>query len=206
MNMKRILLLAFTFLSTIIAQGQYKEDYTVNITGVPCVVLFEDGIFVDYDNDHGTFYPDDDGVIRISLPPGRYQYIAKQLNMTQGMNGSSQIFKNDIAFEIQMIPHLYGIETEKCNFKAYQLMKEGKKKKARELNLVAAQAGNVTAMFDYARMCYNGIGGKNDKGQAYYWMTEAQKRGNTHAARLIEHFDDKSFWKWNKSVAAVGAY
>jgi len=191
--MKKIFVFTMLLLSIIKVQGQL---YTVSMIGAFCVTLYENRMYFNDDNILGTYYQDENGIIRINLGPGCYQYIATERGTTKGMNGSFYVNRN-IDIEIHMIPELYGIETERCNYKAYQLLQDGKKKKARELYLVSAQAGNVSAMFNLARMLYNGMGGRKDKAQAYYWMTEAMKRGNTNANRMLEKFEDKYFWKWN---------
>ena len=85
-TMKRInLILAFILLLGVMTSyAQYSDDnYTVNITGVPYIIL--DYVYnpgensdhsFDMDNNLGTYYPGDDGVISIPLKRGHYQYMA----------------------------------------------------------------------------------------------------------------------------------
>lgn len=184
--------------------AQYSDDtYTVNITGVSSIVLlgpdYQDTNMFDqesnpfnYANNMGTYYPDTDGVIRIELKRGYYEYITRK----QGMNGSFYISDRNVYFDILELHPLFGINTRKVIFDAYHCLTHKEKKKARELFQVAADAGNVNAMFYYSRMCYNGMGGGKNKNHAYHYMNEALKHGHPVAAYMLENFDDKRTWKW----------
>jgi len=202
--MKNFLSIVVLLLSTVTAQGQYGNNtYTVNITGGSSITLFypsdyhasrissEAGPF-DGVNIMGTYYPDTDGVIRIELTKGYYEYITEK----QGMNGSFTISRRNVYFDIFDLPPLHGIDTGKLLFQAYRCLSDKQTKKARQLFQTAADAGNVKAMFAYARMCYNGMGGRKNKNHAYHYIMEAQKHGDSMASYLLENFNDKRSWKW----------
>ena len=196
-----IIVLLLTSLS---AHAQYGNDtYTLNITGVSSITLLgpeyqntnpydKDTNPFNYENDMGTYYPDADGVIRIELKRGYYEYITDN----SGMNGSFYINTRNIYFDIYDLPTLYGVDSRKKYIEAYRCLTHKEKKRARELFQVAADAGNVKAMHAYARMCYNGMGGGKNKNHAYHYMVEAQKHGDPLASYLLENFKDNRAWKW----------
>ncbi len=203
--MKTLISIIVLLLSTITAQGQYANNtYTVNIPGVSSIILFypsdydasrsssEAGPF-DGANIMGTYYSDIDGVIRIELTKGYYEYITEK----NGMNGSFLISDRNVYFNILELPPLFSIDTGKVLSQAYQYLSNKQKKRARELFQIAADAGNVKAMFTYARMCYNGMGGGKNKNNAYHCIVEAQKHGDSIASYFLENFKDKRIWKWH---------
>lgn len=202
--MKQLFTIVVLLLTTITTHGQYSDDtYTVNITGVSSIVLLgqdyqntslfdQEANPFNYASNMGTYYPDTDGVIRIELKKGYYEYITGK----QGLNGSFYISNRNVYFDIMELPPLCGINTRKVIFDAYRCLSNKEKKKARELFQIAADAGNVKAMFDYSRMCYNGMGGGKNKNHAYHYMNEALKHGHHFAAEMLENFNNKRFWKW----------
>lgn len=202
--MKQLITITALLLSTLSSYAQYgDETYTVNITGAPSITLDYmrnpgemETHSLDQDNNLGTFYPDTDGVIRIELSKGHYQYF---VNWKSGnvQNGSFYISNRNVYFEIRYNPPVFNIDTPKTYSNAYRsLISYKKKKEARELFYIAAEAGHVDAMFDYARMCWNGIGGKKNKNHAYHYINEALEHGHPLAAYYLEHFKDKYVWKW----------
>lgn len=183
--------------------AQNSDDkYTANITGASVLVLDymlrpgdNDTHPFDRENNLGVFYPDEDGVIRIELSNGYYQYLAKRKGR-QPENGSFYISNRNVYFEIRMLPPFCGLDTRKIVNDAYYLLHNKKKKEARELLYTASEGGNVEAMYGYARLCYNGIGGKKNKNHAYHHMKRALERGHPYAGELLENFKDKRLWKW----------
>ncbi|MBQ8064715.1 MAG: sel1 repeat family protein [Prevotella sp.] len=200
--MEKTLSIVVLLLSAILTWGQSNDKiYSANITGASVLVLDymvkpgeNDTHPFDRENNLGVFYPDDDGVIRIELPNGYYQYLAKRKGR-QPENGSFYISNRSVSFELRMLPPFCGIDTRKMVNDAYYLLHNKKKKEARELLYTASEGGNVEAMYGYARMCYNGIGGSKNKNHAYHHMKRALERGHPHAGELLENFKDKSLWK-----------
>lgn len=201
--MKQLIVISVLLLSSLSSYAQYNDEtYTVNITGAPSITLDYmrnpgdmDTHSFDQDNNLGTYYPNDDGVISIELSKGYYQYLVNW-NSHGPQNGSFYIKDRNVYFEIRMLPPYCNIDTKKTIEKAYRCLSNKKKKEARELFYIAAEAGNADAMFDYARICWNGIGGGKNKNHAYHYINEALKHGHPLAATYIEHFKDKYVWKW----------
>lgn len=180
----------------ITAHAQYSNDtYTVNISGAPCVILDYDHRTFDFDNNLGTYYPDDDGVIHINLEKGDYQYMALwKGHESEPLNGTFRIQSRNVYFKINYFPPLFGIDTVKLVEEAVGLYLHKEKKKARRLFQSAADAGNVTAMMYYAKMCRTGQGGSTNKNHAYHYINEAVEHGDTYASYLLDNFNDKRLW------------
>lgn len=182
--------------------AQYNNyTYTVNITGVSCITLLgpdyqetnpydQETTPFNYENNLGKYYPDSDGVIHIELKRGYYEYVTGR----NGMNGSFYITTRNVYFEILELDPLCGIDSRKLLYEAHRCLSNKQRKKARELFQIAADAGNVKAMFEYSRMCKNGIGGSKNKNHAYHYMNEALKHGHSMASYMLENFDDKRLW------------
>ncbi len=202
--MKQLIAISVLLLSSLSSYAQYNDEtYTVNITGAPSITLdymrnpgdIESHSF-NHEQNLGTYYPGDDGVIHIELSKGHYQYLVNW-NSGNVQNGSFYISNRNVYFEVRYFPPVFNIDTPTTYSNAYRsLISYKKKKEARELFYIAAEAGHVDAMFDYARICWNGIGGKKDKNHAYHYINEALKHGHPLAATYIEHFKDKYVWKW----------
>lgn len=202
-NIKHLFTNIALLLMSLSAYSQYSNDtYTVGITGAPSITLdymrrpgeLETHSF-DFDNNLGTYYPDDDGVIRLKLPRGYYQYVVNWRSHDP-QNGSFYVSNRNVFFKIEMLPPFCNIDTDKAYKKAHRLLYNKQKKEARELFYSAAMAGNVNAMFDYARMCWNGMGGSKNKNHAYHFINEALKHGHPSAAYYLENFKNKHTWKW----------
>lgn len=201
--MKRInLFLAFILLLGVMTSyAQYSDDnYTVNITGVPYIIL--DYVYnpgensdhsFDMDNNLGTYYPGDDGVISIPLKRGHYQYMAVW-DGRKMLNGSFYIDRRNVYFKVRYFPPYFGIDSRKALDKGYQYFNDKKKKDARKMFYIAAEAGDADGMYAYAHMCYNGMGGSKNKNHAYVYMKMALEHGHPYATDKLEHFKNKYQW------------
>lgn len=199
--MKQVkLFLTFVLLMGAISlYAQFNNDtYTVNITGAPCIML--DYVYrgnsdhsFDMDNNLGTYYPDDDGVIRISLKRGFYQYLVIWKN-GKPLNGSFYIGSRNVYFEIRYLPPYFGLDSRKALDLGYKYFNEKKKKEARSMFYAAAEAGDADGMYAYAHMCWNGMGGKKNKNHAYVYMKMALEHGHPVAAKKLDHFKEKYQW------------
>lgn len=199
-NMLSILLMC----NIVFLYAQDHNYHTAHISGAKCIIVdyyidpynsLRNKRF-DFDNNLGTYYLGDDGVIHIELPDGYYQYMAVWENH-EPQHGSFHLFNRDIYFEINLLPPFCGLDTEKMVSKACSLAYEGHLKEARALFYDAANSGNVEAMFHYSTMCRIGEGGKTDKNHALHWMKRALERGHPYASHFLQNFDDKKFWKMN---------
>lgn len=201
--MKKTISIAVLLLTAIVTWGQNNDrTYTVNITGPTELILDymlrpgdNSTHSFDLENNLGVYYPDKDGIIRIELPNGYYQYLATSGN-SQPENGSFYISNRNVYFEVHPFPPFCGLDTQKIVYDAYNLLYHKKKKEARALLYTASEAGNVEAMYGYARLCYNGIGGRKNKNHAYHHMKKALEHGHPYAGRFLENFKDKRLWKW----------
>lgn len=197
--MKQIkLFCTFIFLLSVMStHAQYNDGtYTVNISGASCIMLDNDYRSFNFDNNLGTYYADDDGVIRINLPKGHYQYMALwKGHEHEPLNGTFHISTRNVYFAIDYFPPLFGIDSVKLVEEAIRLYQHKEKKKARGLFQSAADAGNVSAMMYYAKMCRTGQGGSTNKNHAYHYINKAIEHGDTYASYLLENFNDKRLWK-----------
>lgn len=199
--MKQVkLFLTFVLLMGAISlYAQFNDDtYTVNITGAPCIML--DNVYrgnsdhsFDMDNNLGTYYPDDDGVIRVSLKKGFYQYLVLW-NGEKPQNGTFYITNRNVYFDIRYFPPYFGVDTRKTLDKGYMYFNSKKKKDARKLFYITAESGDADGMYAYAHMCYNGMGGKKNKYHAKLYMQKALEHGHPYAADKLEHFKEKYQW------------
>lgn len=196
MKHSRLFLVILLLSSVLTAFAQYNNDtYTVNISGASCVILGYDHRSFDFDNNLGTYYPDDDGVIRVNLSKGHYQYMAIwKGNEHEPLNGTFKISTRNVYFTIDYFPPLFGIDTVKLVEEAVKLYVHNQKKKARGLFQTAADAGNVAAMVYYAKMCRTGQGGSTNKNHAYHYINKAIEHGDTYASYLLDNFNDKRLW------------
>lgn len=189
-------LVILLFVCVLSTYAQYNsETYTVNISGVSCIILGNDHRSFDFNNNLGTYYADDDGVIRVNLPKGHYQYMALwKGHEHEPLNGTFHISTRNVSFKIDYFPPLFGIDTVKLVEEAVRLYQHNEKKKARGLFQSAADAGNVTAMMFYAKMCRTGQGGSTNKNHAYHYINKAIEHGDTYASYLLDNFNDKRLW------------
>lgn len=201
MRQAKLILTIALLLGAMSLYAQYNGDtYTVNITGAPCIMLdyvYRPGENTDHsfdmDNNLGTYYPDDDGIIRIPLKRGQYQYLVMWEN-SKPLNGSFYINSRNIYFKIRYLPPYFGVDCRKALDKGYQYFNERKKKEARNMFYIAAEAGDADGMYAYAHMCYNGMGGGKNKNHAYVYMKMALEHGHPYAADKLEHFKNKYQW------------
>lgn len=201
MKQARILLTIVLLMGAMSSYAQNTNDtYTVNITGAPCIML--DYVYrpgensdhsFDMDNNLGTYYPDNDGVIRIPLERGFYQYLVIWKS-GKPLNGSFYISNRNVYFEIRYLPPYFGVDSRKALDLGYQYFNEKKKKEARNMFFIAAEAGDADGMYAYAHMCYNGMGGKKNKNHAYVYMKMALEHGHPDAADKLEYFNNKYQW------------
>ena len=201
--MKQITVIIALFLSAISVKGQSADFYVANISGASSIVLNQvDYRSFDYGIDHrfvyGTIYPNESGVIRLNLPRGQYEYIAEADGM-RSKHGTFYISGKDLYFDVQLTPLDPGTEDELRSSR--QLVKDGNDavtqedfKKARELFYQAALDGNADGMYNYAFMLKNGVGGRTDKEQAFFWLKEALTHGHYAAEQRLQYFNEK--WRW----------
>ena len=142
----------------------------------------------------GPFTTGFGGTISLALPPGYYQYIAYAPGK-KSVNGSFYIRNYaanlDTSFDIVLLSPDRGCDIydafdgEALVRKGYDLLYNKKKKDARKVFFVAAKEGNATAMWKYAEMCEEGIGGKKNKNHATYWYRQAAKHGESYAEAKV---------------------
>lgn len=141
----------------------------------------------------GPFTTGLDGTISLALPPGYYHYLATSPGK-KSQNGSFFIHSRkanmDTNFEVRLITPDPGCscnayDSEKLVYKGYDLLYEKEKKKARKVFYVAAMEGNATAMWKYAQMCEEGIGGKKNKNHATYWYRQAASHGESYSEAKV---------------------
>ena len=206
MRQTKIIVMIFSFLLTSTSmKGQNGADfYTANITGASSIILNKvDYNSFDYGINHrfiyGTIYPDNSGVIHLNLPRGQYEYIAEQDGM-RSKHGTFYISGRDIYFEVHLSPTELNTEDNGIR-SSRQLVKDGNSfidkkeyKKARELFYQAAIDGNADGMYNYAFMLKNGVGGRTDKEQAFFWLKEALTHGHYAAEQRLQYFNEK--WRW----------
>lgn len=133
------------------------------------------------------------GTISLALPPGYYHYLATSPGK-KSQNGSFFIHSRkanmDTRFEIRLMAPDPGCscdayDSEKLVSKGYDLLYDKEKKKARKVFYVAAMEGNATAMWKYAQMCEEGIGGRKNKNHATYWYRQAASHGESYAEAKV---------------------
>lgn len=195
------------FLISLSMKGQGNADfYVANITGASSIMLNKvDYRSFDYGIDHrfvyGTVYPDESGNFRLNLPRGEYEYIAYGDGM-RSKHGTFYISNRDISFDVQLSVITSASEDELRSSR--QMVHDGNSainekeyKKARELFRLAAIDGNADGMYNYAFMLKNGVGGRTDKEQAFFWLKEALRHGHYAAEERLQYFNEK--WRWGVS-------
>lgn len=188
-------------------KGQGNADfYVANITGASSVMLNKvDNRSFDYGIDHrfvyGTIYPNESNAFRLNLPRGEYEYIAYK-DGRKAKHGTFYISNRDVYFDVQL--NIIARSTDDEIRSSRQMVHDGNSaiyekeyKKARELFHLAAIDGNADGMYNYAFMLKNGVGGRKDKEQAFFWLKEALRHGHYTAEERLRHFNEK--WRWGVS-------
>ena len=73
--------------------------------------------------------------------------------------------------------------------RAEQAFSQGDYRKAVTLLLPLAQAGNPDAQYALGYALYEGLGTPQDRMQAYFWIQESARQGNTSALLALEIFE-----------------
>ncbi len=202
--------LLFVFLIGILTtavslSAQNERVYTVKISGASQLKIDKE---VDYDHiyfnlDHpfayDPIYPDASGVFFLELPAGSYEYVAYKKGM-KTIHGSFYLFDRNLCFKILMRP-LYSGESSEDVCSSFKMFHDGNASiideeydKARDFFRQGAESGEVSCMYNYAFMLKNGVGGKRDRKQAYFWLVQAYEHGHYNAEKRLVEFNKK--WKW----------